>query len=1241
MLIMKKKLKKYSVGGFKPPKITQADINKVQQMEANTRLSKLTEDMSLASGILKGTNFATGAIADFVNNQNNTQFENEQYYKSLRNTGEDEFVQNDIPLYTKYGGGFPRDKALKILRDKKVNGKPLTDKQRKFFAVMAFKKAMEGIDLTESPEDMYRIMEEGGPIGRPTLAEIAKMKDKNRYEPSDRVKNLKAVLSSASAVPNPLISLPASALSAIADATTAFQYYIDDNPKKASEDIIQAGISLLPGTKVVMGMKGAYKASRPIVRGAKAASDVKTVGDSKLSDPVITRGHIDYSMEPEFRKRNPNFNHDSYVRDNSKFGRTRADISEDMIPFDLKKLPSIKREEYRATQRKIMDDKYNNPLDQKQEGGELPEVTVYGHRGKGAKSYFDRLRQNAELYQDWGNEAFIAEYKAKEQLHNKYGSPKINVIGKNSRAHYNFLTDTLNLNQPQLEEDGHEDTFLAELSHKIQGDKKGKVEFTKDFVSKDLLNTLKNIDAKDLFNKKAWKKAYDNNYESKDSIEHEAHKTIYPKLMEEFIDIAMKEFEKNPKNKKQEGGQFNNSDMLELMQEGGIPQRYKAMGFSRVGQKKASTRDGKKWMVLAKKGDKYKVVHGGAKGMSDYTKHKDEDRKDRFWKRHNAGAPGKSKDPFSPLYWHKRFGTWQEGGEIPEVEGLPDGMEHQAWIEAEAGEVYQQPDGQILKIDEDGDRHEDGGELITNVERVLEDTSTTRRDKKSKALAITPDKMKAMFGMEVDKNLSHSEALEVVSKKLDKDTSKIKSKLNKVLKALDTMPSNKYAQNSLEFNTMELSKYPSKEEVFDMLFEHQESLKQERDMKQAKYGIQLPKAQDGLELLYQKAKTPGAKKADIEAFQKAFHADSRTKSFAQNLIDSRKNITSYGKKMGYGKGNLKMNEDGLLGETTTSYFDYFKNNVAAPAPVAAPAAQPAPVEAPAAPAVDPMAGIDYGLWTGGDEAPAATTSTTTTKEVKKDEEEEPLNATQYSDFNEPLSWTDIASPSAAYLSADRMPARYNPAKFSKVTARMENVLPYLQQGQRDFNAITAMVDNSGSGQANLANVFAQKYAVDNQTRGAVTDRNLQRQSQADMYNAQVSDKQSVADQQARAVFEQQQLLGMEAQRKQKLQSLDEIMKRVNLNKKQNREGDLLMKLFPNFDSYGNYNQNRRYLSSGATREASGGATSQSRFTPVQIPMPNGQMVQMLLDNMDGKVRPISNNKDMSNTRNSRTPIVRK
>jgi hypothetical protein len=105
-------------------------------------------------------------------------------------------------------------------------------------------------------------------------------------------------------------------------------------------------------------------------------------------------------------------------------------------------------------------------------------------------------------------------------------------------------------------------------------------------------------------------------------------------------------------------------EMMEMAQGGGIPERYKNMGFTKVGVKKESTRPGKKWMVLAKKGDQYKVVHGGYDGMKDYTQHGSEKRRDRFWDRMGGKDSAKANDPFSPLYWHKRFGTWEEGGEL-------------------------------------------------------------------------------------------------------------------------------------------------------------------------------------------------------------------------------------------------------------------------------------------------------------------------------------------------------------------------------------------------------------------------------------------------------------------------------------------------------------------------------------------------------------------------------------------------
>ena len=116
-----------------------------------------------------------------------------------------------------------------------------------------------------------------------------------------------------------------------------------------------------------------------------------------------------------------------------------------------------------------------------------------------------------------------------------------------------------------------------------------------------------------------------------------------------------------------------NMGEMEEMKMGGIPQRYKSRGFTKVGAKRKSDRAGKKWMVLAKKGDKYKIVHGGYVGMKDFSQHGSNKRKDNFWNRMGGKDSAKANDPFSPLYWHKRFGTWayggqpEEGGPVKEV----------------------------------------------------------------------------------------------------------------------------------------------------------------------------------------------------------------------------------------------------------------------------------------------------------------------------------------------------------------------------------------------------------------------------------------------------------------------------------------------------------------------------------------------------------------------------------------------
>jgi len=123
------------------------------------------------------------------------------------------------------------------------------------------------------------------------------------------------------------------------------------------------------------------------------------------------------------------------------------------------------------------------------------------------------------------------------------------------------------------------------------------------------------------------------------------------------IAVSMKEKGIKPKSMSM-GGRLKTAYMAKGGKVGGIPQRYKNMGFNKVGVKKKSNRPGKKWMVLAKKGDKYKVVHGGYKGMKDFTQHRNENRRAKFWSRMGGKNSAKAKDKFSPLYWHKRFGTW-------------------------------------------------------------------------------------------------------------------------------------------------------------------------------------------------------------------------------------------------------------------------------------------------------------------------------------------------------------------------------------------------------------------------------------------------------------------------------------------------------------------------------------------------------------------------------------------------------
>jgi hypothetical protein len=83
---------------------------------------------------------------------------------------------------------------------------------------------------------------------------------------------------------------------------------------------------------------------------------------------------------------------------------------------------------------------------------------------------------------------------------------------------------------------------------------------------------------------------------------------------------------------------------------------YRGETFDGYNKPKKNTGKGThKQIVLAKKGDKCKLIRFGKKGYSDYTKHKDKERRARYHARHKAillkdGTPA-YKDKFQAAYW--------------------------------------------------------------------------------------------------------------------------------------------------------------------------------------------------------------------------------------------------------------------------------------------------------------------------------------------------------------------------------------------------------------------------------------------------------------------------------------------------------------------------------------------------------------------------------------------------------------
>ena len=547
-----------------------------------------------------------------------------------------------------------------------------------------------------------------------------------------------------------------------------------------------------------------------------------------------------------------------------------------------------------------------------------------------------------------------------------------------------------------------------------------------------------------------------------------------------------------------------------------------------------------------------------------------------------------------------------QAGGVPKVYGLPDSMKGMADVEAEAGEVIQTHDGGFVKVADDANTHEQGGEMIPNVKRVLEDTSDKRKDKASKMLKVQPATMTEAFGIKTKSPVTHAKAFEIASDELGKT-----NKLYQTAKKDTNLRTNldKTSMNTMRLNDQFQAELPTEDDIFELLFMHQEGVKMangiQDDGSMAKYGggkrpikaqagttlkgkqnvsknLKTPKGNlnqvtfpGGLPALVDKWKAliPGIENVtDPAEFQRQTYAYLLKNQ--PDLIDQ----TIWGEGLNrQGINMFKGGKDKAFNEAVNRAFDP-KTFAMRPGYKFTQADREALGTAyPDSYLMNRLVVPDISTTTTDvpgeedvhDETTPKVTSFNPSVNINPRIVQQPNN-----EFYEPTYWSDVAAPLAGMVdSFRRYPELYNPVEFNQLRYKLLDPTGQLTANQADFNAALDESNNMGTGvgSANTANMLGQKYRANNQVLSQYDNQNAQIKNNEITYNTQVRDKQSIADAQSRGQFYQNVLLGREAQRQQFLTSLGQLSRVDQLKRRQNRSGNLLMKLSPAFDQFGEYN----------------------------------------------------------------------
>lgn len=533
--------------------------------------------------------------------------------------------------------------------------------------------------------------------------------------------------------------------------------------------------------------------------------------------------------------------------------------------------------------------------------------------------------------------------------------------------------------------------------------------------------------------------------------------------------------------------------------------------------------------------------------------------------------------------------------------------------EVEEGEIIQRQDGSIVKAAEGSGTHEEGGNKQAFVFRVLEDTGDKRNDDVSKLLRITPIEAEQLVGFKPKRTVTHSKLYELAKEYYGSKSKNLEKKLENNFKYVKYSHGGKYAENSLKENLKMVKTIPTDANLFDLIYEHQEQVKQVNSVSN----------------MSDDKKCGGkAKKYQVGGTKIPPYAWDEEKKKYNALLEYAAKV----KKLGYtGDTNIGDIQKFMVNNYPELVKDYMTNRGIPNTNKGLELLQKG--------INDPLQSFNDNLWWYRSMLPEDKTfnsqeefdtfikGKTPVKQGEKTFYVDP-NDTNYQKIYYNPTLNSISSTSAqqvspqinsqqdiqrqykkpepiipstvnsqlglsaglgnllGFIDTARIPVDLEQLRYDPLKVHELNPLPTLLENQGDYSSALEQLPTNGIGFANQANLQAQKYKVNNQVLGQYENINKAKYDAVDATNLQGKMQIDAANLQLRDQFVNRVLTGKEKQRQQKMEFLNGIFKAIDERNAFDRNANLALKLSPFFNERGEFNNNK-YVLNNAVDNADG------------------------------------------------------